>query len=175
MAPLNQVSYCRMYWSNLVLRRYLQKSLSVLSSYSGSYKCWHNQHLESFLRCTDEKDCLRARYCYSAIICQVSGLQTLCYSEGLVLDVCMNPFTYTFKLWWWRCSFGEKEEWPDYNDSPSSIIPFSLLLLFLNARAMPWKRFLNFKTCCFEDLGSVLHDPAATDVCKPPEVFTLWL
>lgn len=107
--PLSQVSHCR-----VVLIKpgapnlFSEMPLAVLSLFSRHLKHQHNQHLESFLRSVDEKDSLRAWY-YSAIICQVSGLQSLCYSEELAaLDVCMNPFTSTFMLWWWSFPFGTK-------------------------------------------------------------------
>lgn len=144
MAPLNPGSLwvgfpvVGWYWSNLGLQSSPQKCLSLRFPFSpGTYKRRHNQHLESFLRSVDEKDSLRARY-YSAITRQVSGLQSLCYGEELAaLDVCMNPFTSPFMLWWWSFPFGTKNLLWSVFDQAQWMPASPLLLLCLNASVMP--------------------------------------
>lgn len=114
MAPLNMgslwvsVPIVEWHWSNLELQSSLQKRLSLFPCSPGTHTRWHNQHLQSFLRSVDEWDSLRARY-YSAITCQVSGLQTLFYSEELAaLDCLHEPIYLHFHPLMMELSFGNK-------------------------------------------------------------------
>lgn len=136
------------HWSGLELQSSLQKHLSLLFPCSpGTHKCQHNQHLESFLRSVDEKGSLRAQY-FPAITCQVSGLQSLCYSEELeALDVCMNPFTSTLLLWWWSFPFGTKIYYDQSLTKLNKCLPTAAALSECKTNAL--KEVLKFENVLF--------------------------
>lgn len=178
MAPLNPGSLWVVfpivgwYRSNLGLQSSLQKHLSLCFPCSpGTYKCRHNQHLESFLRSVDEKDSLRAWY-YSVITCQVSGLQSLCYSEELVaLDVCMNPFTSAFMLWWLSFPFGTKIY---YDHSLTKLNEcLSIAAALSECKINILKEIFTFKNILFWRLWVCSNYGAVTGLCESPVVFAV--
>lgn len=153
--PLSPFSHCGVALIKPGAAKLFRNTSVCFPCSPGTHKHQHNQHLQSFLRSVDEKDSLRAWY-YSAITCQVSGLQSLCYSEELAaLDVCMNPFTSTFMLWWWSFPFGTKICYDQSLTKLNKCLSIAAALSECKSNAL--KEVFKFENVLFlEDFGSVL-------------------